>query len=252
MDDLKITESPMYMHQNDKPVIGFWGLGFENRDMTVAQAERVLDSYQTPEESKYQVYVMGGVHHTWRTSTKAGWEVVFERLDMISPWRPLFYNGGPSNQDNINVLIGDINWCDERGIDYNPVVTPGGSTAYQNGPESRNNFPRMGGQFLWDQAYEVIRTGNKFMYVAMFDEIDEGTAMYKLAEIPDDCPVADPALVPLNEDGFDLPSDWYLQLGAEMQKMLDGTIELTSQILISAQEATCDDGIQNGDETGIY
>ena len=43
VDELKITESPMYMHQDGKPAIGFWGLGFENRDMTIEQATQILD-----------------------------------------------------------------------------------------------------------------------------------------------------------------------------------------------------------------
>lgn len=70
------------------------------------------------------------------------------------------------------------------------------------------------------------------MYLAMFDEIDEGTAMYKLAETQADCLVVDPLLVPLDEDGYSLPSDWYLQIGTEIQKMMDGRIALTEQLPI--------------------
>ena len=67
------------------------------------------------------------------------------------------------------------------------------------------------------------------MYVAMFDEIDEGTAMYKLARSADDCP-SGADQVPLGIDGYNLPVDWYLQVGGEIQKMLDGTIPLTQQL----------------------
>ncbi|MBE0675237.1 MAG: T9SS type A sorting domain-containing protein [Bacteroidales bacterium] len=225
VDDLKITESPMYMHQDGKPVIGFWGLGFANRQMTPEQANQILDSFQNPSESKYRVYVMGGVPNDWRTKTKVGFMPVYERLDMISPWRPIFYD--PYNQAWIDRMAGDKAFCDTRGIDYNPTVSPGASVAYQNfDPDLRNKNPRDGGYYLWKQVYEVCKLKNKFMYVAMFDEIDEGTAMYKMAETQDDCPVVDPLLVPLNEDGYDLPSDWYLRLGTELQKMLEGSIPL--------------------------
>ena len=231
VDDLKITESPMYMHQDGKPVIGFWGLGFNNRDMTPEQATRILDFFQSPEDPRYQVYVMGGLHHFWRVNPKEGWIPVYERLDMISPWRTIFYDA--YSQNHIDRMNDDKAWCDARNIDYNPVVSPGASTAYQNGPENRNNFPRDGGHYLWKQLYEVCKMGNPFIYVAMYDEIDEGTAMYKLAENQSQCPVVDPPLVPLDEDGYTLPGDWYLRVGTEMQKMLEGTIELTPDLPIS-------------------
>jgi hypothetical protein len=237
VDDLKITESPMYMHQNGKPVIGFWGLGFVNRQMTPEQATQILDFFQQPSESKYRVYVMGGVPNDWRTKTKEGFMPVYERLDMISPWRPIFYD--PYNQVWLDRMAGDKAFCDARGIDYNPTVSPGASVAYQNfDPTLRNKNPRDGGKYLWKQVYEVCKLNNKFMYVAMFDEIDEGTAMYKMAETQQDCPGVDPLLVPLDEDGYDLPNDWYLQIGTEIQKMLEGSTLLTSILPINPSHST--------------
>ena len=57
------------------------------------------------------------------------------------------------------------------------------------------------------------------MYSAMFDEVDEGTAMFKVAASPRDVP-ADVPLVTLDVDGEHLPSDWYLRLAREAQKAL--------------------------------
>ena len=246
VDDLKITESPMYMHQDGKPVIGFWGLGFSNRDMTVGQATEILDFFQSAENTEYRVYVMGGLHHFWRTNPKEGWMPVYERLDMISPWRTIFYDA--YSQTHIDRMNGDKVWCDSRDIDYNPVVSPGASTAYQNSPDKRNNYPRNGGHYLWKQAYEVCKMGNKFMYIAMYDEIDEGTAMYKLAETQEHCPVVNPALVPLNEDGYTLPADWYLQIGTQIQKMMDGRIALTDKLPITPFELNMLSSPENGAE----
>ena len=57
------------------------------------------------------------------------------------------------------------------------------------------------------------------LYGAMFDEVDEGTAMFKVvasrAEAPQEVP-----LVTLDVDGQRLPSDWYLRLPREAQKAL--------------------------------
>jgi len=57
------------------------------------------------------------------------------------------------------------------------------------------------------------------MYGAMFDEVDEGTAMFKLAPTRASVPAGVP-IVTLDADGDRLPSDWYLQLAREAQRRL--------------------------------
>ena len=61
------------------------------------------------------------------------------------------------------------------------------------------------------------------VYGAMFDEVDEGTAMYKLAPTAAQLP-AQGTFVPLNIDGYNLGSDWYLRLADQAGKMLRGEI----------------------------
>ena len=58
------------------------------------------------------------------------------------------------------------------------------------------------------------------LYGAMFDEVDEGTAMFKVAASSRDAPT-DAPFVTLDADGEPLPSDWYLRLARETQKRLD-------------------------------
>ena len=67
------------------------------------------------------------------------------------------------------------------------------------------------------------------IYVAMFDEVDEGTAMFKLAETSGQLPQG-ANLVPLDIDGYDVSSDWYLKLGGKTGRMLRGEIALSDQI----------------------
>jgi hypothetical protein len=57
------------------------------------------------------------------------------------------------------------------------------------------------------------------LYGAMFDEVDEGTAMFKVAATRRDAPGEVP-IVTLDTDGERLPSDWYLRLAREAQKAL--------------------------------
>lgn len=229
VDDLDILQSPAYTWQNGLPVYGLWGVGVSSRSWTAQQASDIIDFYQKGDE-KYRAYVYAGVPVNWRTDPPDGWKEVFDRLDMISPWRTIF--NGPDKYKSR--MQDDLAYCKDHGIDYSPVVSPGASTKHlRDSDDMRNWKPRDGGHFLWKQVYEVCNMDSKFMYVAMFDEVDEGTAMYKLVETPKGLPVGADQ-VPLNEDGYDLPSDWYLQIGREIQKMLEGTIPLTPELPITA------------------
>src|SRR5262249_9505546 len=112
------------------------------------------------------------------------------------------------------------------GVGYLPVIFPGFS--WHNllgGP--LNQIPRRGGRFFWRQAYNVQSAGATMVYVGMFDEVDEGTAMMKLAPSPAELP-AGCSLVPLNIDGESLPSDWYLRVAGAASRMLRGELPLSS------------------------
>ena len=70
------------------------------------------------------------------------------------------------------------------------------------------------------------------LYGAMFDEMNEGTSMLKMAATTNQLPVG-ATLVPLNVDGYALPSDWYLRLADQAGKMLRREIPLRPQMPIS-------------------
>jgi hypothetical protein len=78
----------------------------------------------------------------------------------------------------------------------------------------------------------VKLSGCTMVYGAMFDEVDEGTAMYKLAPTTAQIP-AQGSWVTLNIDGFSLPSDWYLRLAGQASKMIRGEIPLQRTIPIT-------------------
>ncbi len=71
------------------------------------------------------------------------------------------------------------------------------------------------------------------IYVAMFDEVDEGTAMYKLAASEADLPKVG-QFVSLDHDGHKLPSDWYLQLAQAVGMMLRREIPLSPLMPITS------------------
>jgi glycoprotein endo-alpha-1,2-mannosidase len=102
-----------------------------------------------------------------------------------------------------------------------PIVFPGFSWNNMLPPgRPSSTTPRNGGSFLWKQINGATSQGAQMIYVAMFDEIDEGTAVYKIAH---DVPVGESKFVPL-EPG--LPSDYYLWLTGEAARLLKSGAEL--------------------------
>ena len=67
------------------------------------------------------------------------------------------------------------------------------------------------------------------IYGAMFDEVDEGTAMYKCVADKKDLPTqAQDRLVYFNIEGENVPSDRYLWLAGQGGRMLHRKLTLTS------------------------
>jgi hypothetical protein len=81
-----------------------------------------------------------------------------------------------------------------------------------------NAIPRRGGAFLWEQCVAAKKQGASMLYFAMFDEVDEGTAIFKCtSDTPDTG-----ELKFLREPS--LPSDHYLKVTAAAGKLLRGEI----------------------------
>jgi hypothetical protein len=228
----RVTNSSAYLHHNSKPVVAIWGFGFSGRSDTPQQAQQAIDWFKAA-----GCTVMGGLPTHWRTltgdaQTNPAWSNVFRSFDVISPWSVGRYgdnNGADSFR--VNQIVPDLADCTSRSIDYLPVIFPGFSWAnLNNGPF--NQIPRNGGNFYWRQAYNAVRSGCTMVYGAMFDEVDEGTAMYKCAPTTAQLP-AQGTFVPLNIDGYNLGSDWYLRLADQAGKMLRGEIPVTSTIPIT-------------------
>ena len=244
VDTYNILNKPEYVKQNGKPVVAIWGIGFINRGLTTATSKAIIDYFKTNAAPKYRAYIMGGVPEGWSTRTGAsetgvGWTDVYNSLDMISPWSVGRYiNNSEADDFKNSNIVPDLAACNKINKDYMPVIWPGFSWRNLNN-KTLNQIKRNGGQFYWRQAYNAVQAGVKFIYVAMFDEVDEATAMFKITETKAKLPVeANDRLVSLDSDGVNLPSDWYLKLADQTQKMLDGTINLTSVIPIIPSAVT--------------
>ena len=75
--------------------------------------------------------------------------------------------------------------CERVGMLWIPVVYPGFSwDNLQRQTPGTSLIARRGGEFLWEQFHELSRLGADTVYVAMFDEVDEGTAIFKVTSSP--------------------------------------------------------------------
>src|SRR5207253_10479001 len=91
---------------------------------------------------------------------------------------------------------------------YMPVVFPGFSWHNLMKNATPNQIPRIRGEFLWRQAYNARVAGATMLKIAMFDEVNEATAIFKAASRRQDAPDQGYWLT-LDADGATLPSDWY-------------------------------------------
>jgi hypothetical protein len=222
-EKLKITQSPAYAHQEGKPVVCIWGIGFTGRPGSAETCLKIVKWFK-----EQGCYVIGGVPNHFRDSdvdSKPGFVEVYEAFDMLSPWTPGRYYGiAGADWYRKTMIEDDFRWCQSRGIDYLPVLFPGFAWSNWNGGP-RNQIPRLHGDFMWRQFANIRDVGITSAYVAMFDEYDEGTAIAKAAENWFMTPL-DQYFLALDADGTPVSSDFYLRLAGDGALMLKGELPL--------------------------
>ncbi|WP_170207608.1 hypothetical protein [Luteibacter pinisoli] len=231
VNDLKITQSPAYLKQDGRPLVGLWGLGFNDSGhlRRPALAQKIIDWFHNTQHA----VILGGVGWNWTDPVAKGqpdWTSVYASMDIIHPWTVGAYSslGDVDGWKNYR-LVPDMARVAQNGHGqkYMPLIMPGGSNYNQqvNSDHSAtphgNGLPRLGGQFLWHQAANARAVGADMVEIAMFNEVNEGTAMFKVAAHHSDAP-AQAFWLTLDADGLDLPSDWYLKLAYEIGRMYRG------------------------------
>ncbi len=230
VDDLKITESPNYLHHRGKPLVSIWG--FTVRDLPDSDLQELINFFRDSPEEKYRATIMLGTNHDF--FQRASWLDELQQVDVISPWAVGRFSNLSGNQNFINdYVIPGQDWCDQNNIDFLPIVWPGFSwyNLKREGDWQKNQIPRNGGDFYWAQANRTISSNAKMVYIAMFDEVDEATAMYKVTESEEQAPEVGYWLT-LDADGYDLPSDWYLRCASLTTNVLKGVTDNRSSLNI--------------------
>ena len=137
------------------------------------------------------------------------------------PWAVGRYNS-PSSYNPTNVAQ-DVIWTEANGVDYVPLVFPGFTWGnLKRDPSKFNQIPRLEGDFMWKQISGAKAGGAKSLYIAMFDEVDEGTAIFKVKR-ENEVPVVE------GDEGYKfvgieegLDSDYYLWLTGQAANWFHG------------------------------
>jgi hypothetical protein len=222
---MKLGDDPGYLHHRGKPVVAVWGVGFnDHRAYTLEDCRHLIEVLKSD-----GCTVMLGVPTYWReqkndTVRDPALHEIMALADIVSPWTVGRYRS-PDDATRYagKVMKPDIEWCAEHKLDYLPVVFPGFSWRNMYG-DDRSVIPRLRGEFFWREFKEAKTAGANMIYVAMFDEVDEGTAIFKCTN---DVP-------PENEAPFvtfeGLPSDYYLRLTGQGAKMLRGELPVDAPL----------------------
>ncbi len=220
---MHITRDPAYLHHHGRPVVAVWGIGFnDGRKYSLAECEALIRFLKSNPESGGNT-VMVGVPAWWRTLNHDAVPdpkllEIIRLADIVSPWNVgRCRNPVEAGIQATNRIQPDLAWCQANGKEYLPVIFPGFS--WHNLMQTRgldrplNEIPRRQGAFLWAQAVADRRAGAAMFYVAMFDELNEGTAILKCTDRP---PAGASPFVTMEG----LPTDHYLWLTGQIGKML--------------------------------
>jgi hypothetical protein len=224
-EELKITAAPGYLHHAGKPVVSVWGMGLNETAHPPADPASALAliAWFHAHGAAY----IGGTPSRWRTFTNdarpdPAWAAVYAAMDAVQPWTVGRYRDLPGvDRWKETQLTGDLALAAKNHQLYMPVVFPGFSWHNLKPESPANQIPRLKGEFLWRQAYNAKIAGATLLKIAMFDEVNEGTAVFKIAPHRTDAPEQGFWLT-LDADGADLPSDYYLRLSGEITKMFHG------------------------------
>ncbi len=226
-DKMHITEDPAFQHHNGKPLVAIWGVGFNNeikRRPGFQECKELIKKFKAGGCS-----VMLGTATGWRAQDKDALQnpelhKVLLMADVLSPWCVGRFGDLPGVQRHAKKYWQqDVIWAREHDIGYMPVVFPGFSWHNLTGKKLAS-IPRLDGQFMWSQVLAIKKAGCDMLYIAMFDEVDEATAIFKCSNNP---PTSGGSKF-LTLDG--LQSDFYLRLAGGAGKLLRDEIPLTETL----------------------
>lgn len=206
------TRSRQYLKENGKPVVAIFGIGLSSRAKATPSKSLSLIRWLQAQGC----YVIGSGPFYWRTRNNdaaSGFDEVHAAFDAIMPWAVGRYNSvSRFNSKHNSQIEGDAALTRSRGQGYAPVAFAGYSYRDTN---KINQIPRNAGLFFQAQIDAHLNTeGATFYYIAMFDEVQEGTAIYKFASNRAES-AKGRTFVTADMDGVACPGDHYLTMAGQ-------------------------------------
>ena len=172
-----------WQHHKGKPLVALWGVGFnDKRKYDLAACERLVEFFK-----KEGYAVLLGVPFKWRSLEADAMPDkrlldIIRKADVVHSWSVGRYRHEQVKSYPEKVWREDLTWCQQEKLTFMPVVYPGFS--WKNLKGVTTEIPRHDGAFLWSQFETAKRVGAPCVYVAMFDEVDEGTQIFKVNNKP--------------------------------------------------------------------
>ena len=233
VDNYKITsrENNHYLFHNGRPLVVLWGVAFsdEKRAYGLDLIQELINFFR-----KEGCSLMFGVPSQFHTRKgdclpdERVWDIL-RQADVIHLWFVGRYQMENYNKYKNEVIAKHFEWCKRFKVDYIPSVFPGSvNSSWEGIPPQQDNgrFSRHKGEFMWKQLAGLTAMGAECFYISMFDEMDEGTQIFKCTNTP-----------PLGVNGGTqflgyqgLPSDHYLWIASLGRKLLDKKIPITEKL----------------------
>lgn len=241
VDSLHVTSrqgTNTYLQYHQKPVVAIWGLGFPDRPYNIRNIGIMrLINFLKNDPVYGGCAVMIGVPTYWRELDNdcvndPYLQDIIKSCDIVLPWMvqrfsPLLHNDMDRYRD---LIVKDMEWCSRHHLAYVPCIYPGFSWhnlskhEFPDDIKPLASIPREGGKFYWEQIYTSLNAGAKMLYIAMFDEINEGTAIFKCVDNP-------PSAGGTHFTGLEgKPSDFYLWLTGRAASVLKGKEPLVNAV----------------------
>ncbi len=208
VDQVGITSDSRYLHEQGKPVVVVWGAGIRT-NISQGPLNDLVDFLK--DDPVYGGnYVVGCVKNTFPSA----WDSHFARYDSIFAWM--------GSQTNVATHAA------QYGINAQVHVWPGFS--WHNLQEFV--FPyqytdREGGEFFWEKISNGIDIIDpEAIFVGMFDEYDESTAVMPMSDDPPVVPYPNIPNIDSEDDwGYYItndgsPRDWWMMLSGYAKETL--------------------------------
>ncbi|KAJ3556549.1 hypothetical protein NP233_g11952 [Leucocoprinus birnbaumii] len=225
-----ILESPSYLRQNGSPVLMLKGMWEYNRTTRTKQLKSLLHVVD-PLDSGLSgsliksltamlrrrvpqgLYIVGMIDGSLVGMAEQEPELTDVRLGEYDAVVTALIPSHTMSVDNDFLK----KWLAVRGapksIEHIVAVFPGVSNhnSYNGGPGSVS-LKRNGGQTLWTQLHNASNAGIRTVIGFSWDNFPNGSALLPTVFSKGLLPQSDKVLPPTEEDGPDLPSDWYMRI----------------------------------------